>query len=128
MSPATRSVKITAYGSAYETLVAGLREFPKQMWAFRDECSCWSIRESLVHITDSETNSCIRCRRFIAEPGEPLMAYDENGWASALGYTDRSAEDALGLFRILRRQAYNLIKTLPESYWANTCCHPENGT
>ena len=31
------------------------------------------------------------------------------------------------LFRLLRRQSYNLIKSLPESAWANTCYHPENG-
>lgn len=127
MSPAARSAKITAYGVAYETLVAGLREFPREMWHFRDEHGCWSIHEHLVHIADSEANSYIRCRRFIAEPGEPLMAYDENGWASALGYAERSAEEALELFRILRQQTYDLIKTLPESTWANTCFHPENG-
>lgn len=127
MTTETRSAKITIYGSAYETLIAGLREFPKEMWDFRDEHGCWSIREHLVHIADSEANSYVRCRRFIAEPGEPLMAYDENGWASALGYAVRSVEDALELFRILRQQTYDLIKTLPESAWANTCYHPENG-
>ncbi len=127
MTPATRSAKIATYGSAYETLIAGLREFPREMWDFRDEHGCWSIHEHLVHIADSEANSYIRARRFIAEPGEPLMAYDENGWASSLGYADRSVVDALELFRILRQQTYDLIKTLPESVWANTCYHPENG-
>ena len=127
MSPAARSAKITAYRSAYEILIAGLREFPKEMWHFRDEHGCWSIHEHLVHITDSEVNSYIRCRRLIAEPGEPLMAYDENGWATALGYSDRSADAAVELFRILRQQTYDLIKTLPESTWAHTCYHPENG-
>ncbi len=121
MTPATRSAKISTFGSAYETLIAGLREFPKEMWGFRDEHGCWSIHEHVVHIADSEANSYIRCRRLIAEPGKPLMAYDENGWASALGYAGRSVEGALELFRILRQQTYDLIKTLPESAWANTC-------
>ena len=89
MPPATRSAKIAAYGSAHETLIAGLREFPKEMWDFRDEHGCWSIHEHLVHIADSE--------------------------------------GALELFRILRQQTYDLIKRVPESTWANTCYHPENG-
>ena len=127
MTAQTRSQKIDAYGSAYETLIAGIKEFPKEMWHFRDEHGCWSIHEHLVHITDSEANSYIRCRRLIAEPGEPLMAYDENGWASALGYAALSAEEALELFRLLRQQTYNLVKTVPESAWSNTCYHPENG-
>ena len=33
----------------------------------------------------------------------------------------------MDLFRILRQQTYDLIKTLPESTWAHTCYHPENG-
>lgn len=127
MTARTRSQKIAAYGSAYETLIARIKEFPKEMWHFRDEHGCWSIHEHLVHITDSEANSYIRCRRLIAEPGQQLMAYDENGWASALGYADRSVEDALELFRLLRQQTCNLVKTLPESVWLNTCYHPENG-
>ena len=127
LSPETRALKIASYGGAYETLVAGLQKFPSAMWDFRDECGCWSIREHLAHIADSETNSYIRCRRLIAEPGQPLMAYDENRWANALRYADLSAENAMELFRLLRRQTCELIRTLPESAWANTCYHPENG-
>ncbi len=71
MTTETRSAKITIYGSAYETLIAGLREFPKEMWDFRDEHGCWSIHEHLVHIADSEANSYVRCRRFIATGRTP---------------------------------------------------------
>lgn len=123
----TRSLKIASFGAAYETLIQGLREFPKEMWDFRDEHGCWSIREHLIHITDSEANSYIRCRRLIAEPGEPLMAYDENGWAARLGYAERNVEDALELFRLLRGQTYALVEGVPEYVWSNTCYHPENG-
>ena len=127
LTPERRARKIASYGGAYERLVAGLGAFPPEMWDFRDEHGCWSIREHLIHIADSEANSYIRCRRLIAEPGQPLMAYDENGWAEALGYAEGSAEDALELFRALRGQSYALIRSLPESVWGNTCYHPENG-
>ena len=127
MSPEERESKIESYGRAYETLIAGLRQFPEEMWDFRDEHGCWSIREHLVHIADSEVNSYIRCRRFIAEPGQPLMAYDENGWAASLDYPGQDTQQCLELFRLLRHQTYALIKTLPESAWANACYHPENG-
>ena len=127
LPPETRALKIASYGAACQTLVDGLKAFPSETWDFRDEHGCWSIREHLVHIADSEANSYVRCRRFIAEPGQPLMAYDENSWAEALGYADMSAQDAMELFRLLRQQTYALIKSLPESAWANTCYHPENG-
>ena len=127
LTPERRARKIASYGGTYERLVEGLGAFPPEMWDFRDEHGCWSIREHLIHIADSEANSYIRCRRFIAEPGRTLMAYDENGWAEALGYAEGSAEDALELFRALRRQSYALIRSLPESVWGNMCYHPENG-
>ena len=127
MTPEMRADKIASYARAYETLVAGICEIPREMWDFRDEHGCWSIREHLIHIADSEANNYIRCCCLIAEPGQPLMAYDENGWAVALRYADRNVADALELFWLLRRQSYALIKLLPKSAWANTCYHPENG-
>ncbi len=90
MTPQERLHKIESYGNAHALLVEALSEFPKEMWQFRDDHGCWSIHEHIVHITDSEANSYIRCRRLIAEQGEPLMAYDENVWASSLNYHDQS--------------------------------------
>ena len=117
MTPHERVQKIESYGNAHTLLVDALNEFPKEMWQFRDEHGCWSIHEHIIHITDSEANSYIRCRRLIAEQGESLMAYDENRWASELNYHDQSTEDALALFKWLRHKSYTLIKTLPGPVW-----------
>lgn len=120
--------KIESYGDAHGLLVEALKQFPREMWQFRPAPDRWTIHETIVHIADSEANSFIRCRRLIAEPGSNVIAYDENTWARALGYHDQSTEDAVELFRWLRHASYNLIKHLPESTWANTVYHPENGT
>ena len=127
MTPQERARKLESYRDAHTLLVDSLNGFPKDMWQFRDEHGCWSIHEHIVHITDSEANSYIRCRRIIAEQGEPLMAYDENQWATALDYHDQSADDAIALFKWLRHKSYTLIKDLPESVWAHSSYHPENG-
>ncbi len=126
-SPTDRQNKIESYGDAYATLVEGLKPFPREMWQYKPAPDQWSIHETLIHLTDSEANSYARCRRFIAEPGLTVMAYDEMRWATALDYPAQSAEDALELFKWLRHTSYRLIKTLPESVWANTITHPENG-
>jgi hypothetical protein len=128
MTPAERAPLLESYGTAYDQLVAALQQFPREMWDFKATHDPWSIHEIVVHITDSEANSYVRARRFIAEPGETVMAYDENGWAEALHYGEQSTDDALELFKWLRRHTYTLIRTLPESAWANTVFHPENGT
>ena len=127
MTPEARRQKIESYGNAYSVLTDALKQFPREMWQFRDEHGCWSIHEHVIHITDSEANSYIRCRRLIAEPGRTLMDYDENQWAAALDYHDQDIDDTLNLFKWLRSKTHTLIKSLPESAWANTAYHPENG-
>jgi hypothetical protein len=128
MSTAERAGKIELYGNAYRILTEALARYPKEIWTFKSPDDPWSVHEIVVHITDSEANSFVRCRRLIAEPGTKVMAYDENGWMKALRYSEQSTDDALELFRWLRLTTYKLIKTLPESIWSNTIHHPENGT
>lgn len=122
-----RKAKLERYGEAAALLQAALTRFPRAMWEFKPTPTDWSIRELVVHIADSEANSYIRCRRFIAEPGSAVMAYDEEQWARALDYQSQSPEDALELFRWLRGNSYRLIRDLPVSVWANTINHSENG-
>ena len=122
-----RARKIESYGNAHGVLVDALNRFPQEMWRFKDDHGSWNIHEIVIHIADSEANSYIRCRRIIAEPDVPLSPYDENQWADSLRYHEQSTEDALELFRWLRRKSYLLVKSLPEAFWSNTAYHPENG-
>lgn len=128
MQAQSRTQKIEAYGKAHEALLEALEDFPKEMWTWKTSPEVWSIHDNIVHIADSEANSFIRCRRLIAEPGEAVTSYDENGWMRALNYGEQSAEDAIELFKWLRGNTYKLIKSLPEETWAHTIQHPENGT
>lgn len=127
MTPNDRSSKIEAYGQAYATLVEGLKQFPREMWRYKPAPDQWSIHETLIHLTDSEANSYVRCRRFIAEPGSTVMGYDEMRWATALTYHAQSTDEAIELFKWLRRASYQLIKTQPEAVWTNTAYHTESG-
>ncbi len=128
MSSEARKQKIDLYGRAYDILERALSQFPRDMWTFRPTPDHWTIHEVIVHIADSEANSFIRCRKLIAEPGAPVLAYDEVGWARSLQYHEQSTDDALQLFKWLRGNTYKLIQSLPESTWSNTVEHPENGT
>lgn len=127
MTSIDRQQKIEAYGRAHTTLVEGLQRFPRAMWQYKPAPDQWSIHETLVHIADSEANSYVRCRRFVAEPGSTVLGYDEMQWASALDYHAQSTEAALELFKWLRHNSYQLIQALPEAAWANTVQHTESG-
>lgn len=122
-----RNRKIESYGQAIDELETALKRFPIESWLHRPAPERWTIHEIIIHITDSEVNSYIRCRRFIAEPGEDLMVYDENKWGKILNYTVQSTDVALKLFRGLRQASYKLIQTLPEDVWKHEAYHPEQG-
>jgi hypothetical protein len=127
MDNATRQQKIEQYGQAYTVLIEALHTCPTEMWTFKPSPEEWCIHELIVHLADSEVNAYVRCRRAIAEPGGSVMAYDQERWAEALHYTQQDGESALQLFRYLRALTYTLLKSLPESTWANTVVHPEVG-
>lgn len=127
MTPEERGKMIEAYGGAYTMLVHALAKFPREMWQYRPDPYTWSVHEIVVHIADSEANSYVRCRRLVAEPGSPVLGYDEVKWAVDLHYHQQSPEDALELFRWLRQKTYLLIRDLPETVWAHTVEHSEVG-
>ena len=126
MTHTERLAKIESYGSAHDLLVEALRRFPREMWKFKPAPDRWSVHEIVVHIADSEANSYVRCRRFIAEPGQAAMPYDQDVWTSKLRYHEQSTDDYLELFKWLRKASYDLIKTLPEPAWQAKLTHPEH--
>jgi hypothetical protein len=127
MTQEERNEKIESYGNAYINLIAALNELPKEMWQYKPSPAEWSIHDIIIHLADSEANGYIRCRRFIAEPGTMVMAYNQDLWASELKYYTQNTEDALELFRLLRLTTYNLIKNIPAQTWANIVEHSESG-
>src|ERR1700680_649555 len=127
MTRENRKQKIESFGRAPAILAAALREFPKKMWLYKPEPGRWSIHEIILHLADSEANGYIRCRRLIAEPGQPVLEYDAQRWAGSLGYFYQSTKEALELIRRLRRMTYQLLLALPESVWMNNVEHPLEG-
>lgn len=128
MTTEERNTLIESYGKAYYVLVEALKDFPQEMWQWKPAPEKWSIHEIIIHITDSEVNSYVRCRRFIAEPGSGVYGYDENKWAKNLDYHSQSIEESLALFKLLRKASFDLIKTVSEETWQTaTVQHSENG-
>src|SRR4029450_2882655 len=115
-----RAQKLVIYGSAYDMLLKALERYPREMWQYRPSRQDFTIHEIFVHIADSEANSFVRCRHFIAQPGSAVSAYDEMGWASKLNYHAQSVEDAVELFHWLRGNTHKLIRDLPEEAWTHT--------
>ncbi len=122
-----RLERLESYSKGYYTLLEILKEFPKEMWNYKPAPDKWSVNEIIIHIADSEANGFCRARKLIAEPGSTVMLFDQDAWANKLDYSKQSIDDAFELFKILRRNTYNIIKDLPDETWNNHIFHPEKG-
>src|SRR5580700_2388569 len=128
MTRQERNALVESYGRAYDLVIDGLKEFPEEMWKWKPSLEKWSIHEIIIHLADSEANSYVRCRRLIAEPGSGVYGYDQDKWANLLDYHNQSTDDALELFKSLRKGSYDLLKTVPDKIWETaTINHSENG-
>jgi hypothetical protein len=97
------------------------------MWLYKPAADRWSIHEIILHLADAEATAYVRCRRFIAEPGSPVLKFDSGRWAGSLGYFHQSTREALEIIRRLRVMTYQLLISIPESVWFYTVEHPKDG-
>lgn len=128
MLPQGPQQNLEAFGRGPMLLSEALSRCPKKMWLYRPAQDRWSIHEIILHLADSEAESYVRCRQFIAQPGSAAMVYDASAWASTLGYFHQSTREALGLIVRLRRMTYQILRYIPDVVWEHTAHHPQKGT
>jgi hypothetical protein len=125
MDKTERNQLIEDYGAGYANLEACLASIPRDMWQFKPGPRDWSVHQIIVHLADSESNSFLRARRMVAEPGQSIMAYDQDVWADTLDYHSSDWENALMILKGVRQATYEFIRRLPDDVWDNTAIHPE---
>ena len=125
MDAKERGELIEEYGRGHGLLMEALEQIPPAAWHFKPAAGEWSVRELLGHMADSEILGATRLYMIIAMPGSTLMSYDEEKWADALSYPDRSMEEALELFRLIRQTNLHLLRRLPEAALTNSAIHPD---
>lgn len=125
MNAQERQELIEEYGRGYELLSAAISGIPRETWAFKPAPREWSVNELLGHMADSEIIGATRLYMIIAMPGSTLMSYDDEKWADALSYPERSTDDVLELFRLLRETNVRLLRRLPEAAFKNSVIHPD---
>jgi len=87
----------------------------------------WSIRQIVAHLADAELVGAHRFRQVLAEDNPTLIAFDQEAWTRNLDYARRKPKQSLETFRRIRGENYELLKEQPESAFARTGNHSENG-
>lgn len=87
----------------------------------------WTMREILVHLSDSETVILDRLRRLAAEKKAVLQAFDQDLWADRLFYKTRDLKLAKQQYQTAREGIIELFKRLPAKADARAGRHSEAG-
>jgi hypothetical protein len=87
----------------------------------------WSVVEIIAHLADDEIATGWRYRQMIEHNGEKLLGFDQDNWARLGDYGSWSAEDALELFRGLRKANLRMLAHLSDAEWEREGHHTERG-
>ena len=75
----------------------------------------WSMRHVLAHLADSDLVWGWRVRLILAQDRPSLTGYDQDRWATRLGYANSDPRDSVAMFSILRRMNLRLLdRAAPE--------------
>ena len=87
----------------------------------------WSVVQVIQHLADSDLVFGYRLRMILTQDQPPLPGYDQDRWATELGYKDVPLDLALGQLRGLRIPNLRLIRTLSPQQLERVGMHSERG-
>ena len=118
---------LTALRQAPARLARALRRIPRRLMARRPGRGEWAAAEVLGHLADAEIALAFRIRKIAAEPGQVLVAWDQDRWADGGGYRRTPPGEALATYAALRRSNLAYVGRLRAAQKAQHGRHPEYG-
>jgi hypothetical protein len=87
----------------------------------------WAMRDVLAHLADSDLVWGWRLRLVLAQDRPPLTGYDQDAWASRLGYSDSDPGDSVAMFSVLRKSNLRLLTRATPDDLGRVGVHVERG-
>jgi len=107
-----------------ERLIKGV---PRAKLRKRPAPEKWSVSEIIAHLADAEIVIGFRIRLILGSPGVPIIAFDQDSWASSGHYDERDPQKSMEQFRVLREGNLALLKSLEPEQWKHYGVHSERG-
>jgi hypothetical protein len=114
-------------GQALTRAVAGLDAEDLKRVPSDPSVGKWTIQQIVIHLMDSDLIGTDRMKRIIAEENPLLVGYDENKFSKRLFYEEQSADAAIALFDVNRRNFTKVLRKLPAEAFERTGIHTETG-
>ena len=104
-----------------------IRPAPQAVIDFKPSPAKWSIRQQVAHLADSEMVLNSRVRWAAAEPGKPIVAYDQDKWAATSRYDNIPVERSLVTFTAARQWLLAFVRQLTPAEREGYIEHEERG-
>lgn len=97
----------------------------ESLW--KPDPGAWNCMGHLAHLVDMELVYSVRIRSALAEPGRKHESFDAEAWVDSQSSMERTPEDLLETFSLLRRGNLNFFSYLTEAQWEQSFVHSERG-
>lgn len=100
-----------------ESTLARIGKVPESRGAYRYAPGKWSIKEVVLHVSDTERIMACRALRVGRGDGTPLPGFDENVYAPASGADAVPLAELAQALSDVRRTTLALLRHLPPEAW-----------
>ena len=129
-SPFETQTLLQAFAAGPARIRQALAGLSNAELALRPRPGKWSIKETILHLVDSDLMAAVRVKLVVAQPGSALPFYDQDIWTVKLGHQDANhaaIEGALHLFETLRWTSLRLFESANNDDWQKTGVHRSFG-
>lgn len=91
-----------------------LKSIPEEKGDYAYAADKWSVKQVIIHITDTERVFAYRALTIARGDKTPLPGYDENTWASNCAAEKRTLADVIAEFLSVRQSTIHLVKSFDD--------------
>jgi len=110
---------LTVFLNGPKELEKEVEGIEKDLADYRPFEGAWTIREHVVHVTDSDINNFVRWKSIFAQPRSNAYVIDEEAWVKNMRYTTASMDKYLKVLKVLREITYDYLIEVDEKEWNN---------
>ncbi|HET6577938.1 MAG TPA: DinB family protein [Gemmatimonadales bacterium] len=100
-----------------DTTAGRLGAVPESRGAYRYAPEKWSVKEVVLHLTDTERIMAYRALRIARGDTTPLAGFDENAYAPLSGADAQPLDALVSGWGDVRRATLSLFRQLPPEAW-----------
>jgi len=107
-----RILRLTAFGT-----IVFLENVTEEQWNSRYAPGKWSMKESMLHLIDTERIMAYRALRFSRGDSTALAGFDQDDYIPAYQAESRSSRSLIEEYQAVRNASVQMFRNLPKEAW-----------